>query len=122
MGSAGNLAPGARQEVRWSRTEKAAARRAFDLALDRDLETVMREAREPAARVDEASHLWDLERWLRERRREIGRKFEFRSSVLPITFAILLRESNLTEGELAGIGEKKLGDIRRIVRIMTKEG
>jgi hypothetical protein len=120
MGSAGNPAPGAIHEGRWSRAEKAAARRAFDLALSRELEAVMREAKERAARISEAPDLWKLERWLRERRREIDRKFEFRSSVLPITLATLLRDGNLTEEELAGIGKDKLDEIRRIVRIMSE--
>lgn len=120
MGGAGNPALGAVHGVRWSRAEKAAARKAFDLALSRELGAVMREAKERAARISEAPDLWKLESWLRERRREIDRKFEFRSSVLPITFATLLRDGNLTEEELAGIGKDKLDEIRRIVRITSE--
>jgi hypothetical protein len=34
--------------------------------------------------------MWEPERWLAERRREIDRTFDFRYSVLPIVFANLL--------------------------------
>lgn len=120
MGSAGSPAPGARHEVRWSRAEKVAARQAFDLALSRELGAVMREAKERAAQISEAPDLWALERWLEERRREIDRKFNFSYAALPLVFATLLRDGSLTEEELAGIGEEKLDDIRRIVRIMSE--
>lgn len=100
MGGTGTPTPFARQEMMWSRAEKAAARKAFDLALSRELEAVMCEAKERAARISEAPDLWKLERWLGERRREIDRKFDFRYSVLPLVFATLLRNGNLPKRSL----------------------
>ena len=51
-------------ELRWSHAEKKAARRAFDLALGRELEALILEAKDRAARIGEASELWALEGWL----------------------------------------------------------
>ena len=56
------------REMKWSPAEKAVARRAFDLALRRELEAVVREAKDRAAKIQEASELWELERWLTQRR------------------------------------------------------
>ena len=72
MASAHNPAAIGFREWNWSPKEKAAARRAFDLALSRELDVVIRETKDRAARIAEASELWDLERWLGERRRQIA--------------------------------------------------
>jgi hypothetical protein len=51
--------------------------------------------------------------WLTERRREIGRRYDYRYSILPLVFAHLLRDGRLTEGDLHGLGQEKLDLIRR---------
>jgi hypothetical protein len=63
-------------ELRWSTAEKAVARRAFNLALGREMEAVIQEAKDRAAKTEEPSELWDLERWLSQRRREIDRSYD----------------------------------------------
>jgi hypothetical protein len=101
------------RDLNWSPVEKTAARRAFDLALGRELEAIMREARDRAVRVEEPSELWELEGWLTERREEIDRKYDYRYSVLPLVFATLLREGRLGEDDLDGLSPDKLNLIRR---------
>ena len=100
------------RELKWSPAEKAIARKAFDRALQRELEEVMRKAREMAARIAEPSELWELEEFLSKRRREIDRKYDYRYSVLPTVFGILIREGRLKEEELHGLREDKLSRIR----------
>src|SRR5690348_12913761 len=104
------------REWKWSPAEKAAARRAFDRALSRELEAVVREAKNRAARIAEASELWELERWLAEHRRGIDRIFDFRYSVLPVVFATLLRKGRLVEEDLYGLAPDKLDAIRHMAR------
>ena len=104
----------AKENVRWSATEKAIAHRAFDLALKRELDAVIQEARDKAAKIKEPSELWDLEHWLTGRRREIDNKYDFRYSVLLMVFAVLLREGNLSEEDLRGLGQDKLDSIRLV--------
>src|SRR5258708_39738148 len=60
-------------ELKWSHGEKAVARRAFDLALGKELEALLQEAKGRAARVDEPSRLGGLESRLTERRRAVLR-------------------------------------------------
>jgi hypothetical protein len=101
------------RELKWSPGEKAAARRAFDGALGRELDAVMREAKERVARIKMPSELWELEGWLTRRRLEIDRKYDYRYSVLPLVFVVLLREGWLKEEDLAGLEQDKLERIRR---------
>jgi hypothetical protein len=104
------------REMKWSPAEKAVARRAFDLALGRELEAVVREAKDRTAKIQEPSELWELEGWLTERRQGIDRKYDYRYSVLPLVLAALLSEGHLTEDELRGLGQDKLQVIRRATR------
>ena len=100
-------------ELKWSHAEKTVARRAFDLALGKELEALLQEAKDRVARIEEPSELWDLESWLTERRREIDRRYDYRYSILPLVFAQLLRDGRLTEDDLHGLGQEKLDLIRR---------
>jgi len=104
------------REWKWSPAEKTAARRAFDLALSRELYAVIREAKERAARITEASDLWELEVWLGEQHRRIDRDFDYRYSVLPLVFANLLREGRITEDDLHGLAPNKLDSIGHMAR------
>jgi hypothetical protein len=101
---------------KWSPREKAVARKAFDLALSRELESAIQETKDRAVRIGQASELWELERWLSERRREVDRTFDFRYAVLPLVFASLLRNGQLREDELHGLTPEKLDSIRSIAR------
>jgi hypothetical protein len=104
------------REMKWSPAEKAVARRAFDLALGRELDAVVREAKARAAKIQEPSELWELERWLAERRTGIERKYDYRYSVLPLVLAALLRDGRLNEDDLRGLGQDKLEAVRRAAR------
>ena len=101
---------------KWSSAEKIVARRAFEKALNCELGTVIREAKERADRIREASELWEMERWLAERRESIDRMFDFRYSVLPFVFAKLLRDRRLSENDLHGLAKQKLDAIHRMAR------
>ena len=104
--------PAAIRELHWSPAEKASARRAFHWALKKELDAILQEAKARAARIEEISELWELEHWLTERRREVDRKYDYRYSVLPLVFAVLLRDGWLSEADLDGIGQDKIDRIR----------
>lgn len=72
----------------------------------------MRETKERAARIRAASELWELERWLCERRREIDQKYDYRYSVLPMVFGRLVLEQRLSVEDLEGLEPKKIAAIR----------
>jgi hypothetical protein len=99
-------------EMRWSKSERTIARKAFDRALNHELQEVIKQAKQMAAEVKEPSDLWDLEQHLTQRRKEINRKYEYRASKLSFVFGTLLHEGRLTEHDLRGLGEDKLEAIR----------
>jgi hypothetical protein len=100
-------------DLKWSAAEKVIARKAFNLALERELQAVILEAKSKAAKMQEPSGLWDLERYLTHRRQEIDRIYDYRYSVLPFVLSNLLSNGRLVEDELQGLGEDKLSWIQR---------
>jgi hypothetical protein len=58
-------------DLKWSTAEKAIARKAFNLALERELQAVILEAKSKAAKIQEPSGLWDLEQYLTQRRQAL---------------------------------------------------
>jgi hypothetical protein len=98
----------AMRDLKWSSAEKAVARKAFDLALRREFDAVIQEAKSRASRIEKAAELWELEAYLARKRREIDSKYDYRYSVLPMVFGILIRAGWLSEDELRGLGEDKM--------------
>jgi len=104
------------RNLRWSPAEKAIARKAFDLVLQREFSAVIDEARKMMANVKQVSALWELEQYLTERRKDIDRRYDYRYSVLPVVFGNLISEGRLSERELHGLGEDKLQCIRKYAK------
>ena len=105
------------RDLNWSPEEKTVARRAFDRALQRELEAVMIEAKKRAAKIQQPSDLWELERYLTERRTKIDRQYEYKYSVLIFVFGNLIRQGRLTEQELQGLNQDKLDAIWRYIEM-----
>jgi hypothetical protein len=102
----------------WSRSEKALARTAFDAALGRELHEVIQEAKKMASQIQQSSDLWDLEHYLTEGRKEIDRKYDFRSSRLTDALGRLLCENRLGEEDLRGLREEKMKSIRSFAQFL----
>jgi len=108
-------------EPTWSRSEKAIARTAFDAALKREFQDVIRKTKQMTNQIKEPADVWELERYLTQRRKEIDRKYDYRYSQLTQVFGRLLYESRLTEEELHGLGEDKLQLIHYFVKFLAKQ-
>jgi len=108
------------EELRWSKSERAIARRAFDHALNQELQEVIQQAKQMAAEVKAPYELWELEHHLTQRRKEIDRKYEYRGSRLRYVFGLLLHEGRLTEHDLRGLHEDKLEAIRSYADFLAK--
>jgi Photoprotection regulator fluorescence recovery protein len=101
-------APPTMGNLRWSPAEKAIARKVFDRALQRELEEVVQDVKKMAASIKEASDMWELERFLTRRRKEIDQLYDYRYSVLPLVFANLVSRGRIQKEELNGLTEDKL--------------
>ena len=105
----------------WSRSEKVIARKVFDAALKWELHEVMQEAKQKADQIREPADVWELERYLTRRRKDIDRKYEFRSSRLTRVFGTLLFEGRVTEEELRGLREDKMKAIRSCAKVLSED-
>ena len=108
-------------EPTWSKSEKAIARTAYDAALKRELQDVMRKTKQMANQIKEPADVWELEHYLTERRKEIDRKYDYRYSQLTEVFGRLLYEGRVREEELSGLREDKLKPIRSLAKFLAKD-
>jgi hypothetical protein len=110
------------RDLKWSAKEKDIARRAFDGALHRELTTTIQEAKQMAQKIKDATELWELERHLTRRRKEIDGKYEYKYSVLLLVLADLVREGHVSLDELDGLADDKLRCIRDHAKLGSRLG
>jgi hypothetical protein len=111
-------------EPTWSKSEKAIARRLFDAALKRELHEVMQDAKQKANQIKEPADVWELERYLThltQRRKDVDRRYDFRSSRLTRVFGTLLCERRITQEELRGLREDKVKVIRSCAKVLSED-
>jgi Photoprotection regulator fluorescence recovery protein len=108
-------------EPTWSRSEKVIARTVFDAALKRELLEVMQETKQRANQINGPADLWALERYLTEHRKDIDRKYDFRSSRLTQVLGRLLYDRRVGEEELRGLPEDKLEAIRSCAKVLSED-
>jgi hypothetical protein len=108
-------------EPTWSRSERIIARTVFDAALQRELLEVMQETKQRANQINTPADLWALERYLAEQRKDIDRKYDFRSSRLTRVFGRLLSDRRVSQEELRGLHEDKLEAIRSCARVLSED-
>lgn len=104
--------PSSIRDLKWSSAEKKIARQAFERALQREFEAVIRETKRLAAAIQQPDDLWELEDYLRQRRKSIDSRYDYRYSVLLFVFADLIRTGRLRVEELQGLHDEKLTIIR----------
>ena len=107
-----NNSPTLMRDLRWSPAEKAIARKVYESALQQELEAVVRETKEMAAKIEQVGDVWDLEYYLTKRRQEIDRQYDYRYSVLPEVFGTLVRKGRVREEDLRGLRDDKLDYIQ----------
>ena len=86
----------------WSKKEKAIARQAFDKAYERELDSLMHEVKERANAIKAPEDIWLLHDFLKEKRREINEKYDYRYSQLIFVFGRLLNEGWLGIDDFEG--------------------
>ena len=100
------------QHDKWSKTEKAVAKRAFEAALHNEYGALAGKIKEMAFHAKEPKDIWRLHDFLTEKRKEIGRKYDYRYSRLILVFALLMKDGWLKEEDLRGLQEDKIEKIK----------
>jgi hypothetical protein len=107
-------------EPKWSKSEKAIARTAFDAGSGSGA-TRTDSGNKANSQIRQSSDLWDLEHYLTQRRKEIDRKYDYRYSRLTDVFGRLLHERRLSEPELHGLQEDKMKLIHSFAEFLARD-
>lgn len=105
------------RDLTWSKTEKDVAKKIYAIAYDKECSTILAHVKKMAAGISEPEEVWKIHDYLSAQRKQFAGKYDYRYSILPLVFARLIREGWLTEADLAGLGEEKIGAIQTMLRI-----
>jgi Photoprotection regulator fluorescence recovery protein len=107
------LDPDRLRDLHWSHKEKSIARAAFDDALARENAAIRKEVEAMLQQSNDPTVVWYVHELLSKRHQDLGRKYDYRYSVLIGVFARLLHEGWLAGSDLAGLSPEKLQLIQR---------
>jgi hypothetical protein len=105
------------RDIKWSQSEKKAARAVFDAALQRECAAILSRLKELATIAKTPQDMWEIEDYIAEQRRQIDSKYDFRYSQLIQVFGRLLREDRIEEEELQALSAEKLAWIQTIAML-----
>jgi hypothetical protein len=105
----------------WTKSERVIARRVFDAALNRELHEIIQQTKQKASQIKEPADVWELEHYLTRRRKDIDRKYQFRSSRLKDVLGRLLYENRLVEEDLQGLSKDKVERIRSFAQFLAED-
>ena len=105
------------RDLSWSKREKQLAHAAFEHALAREAAALVFEVRAKAAAITELDDLWQLEQFLRDKRRALEERYDYRYSVLLYVFADLIQAGWLSLDELAGLADDKRARIATLLEL-----
>ena len=74
-----------------------------------------------ASQINKPDDLWDLEKYLTERRKDINRKYDTRGSRLKDVLGRLLYENRLGEDDLRGLREEKMKSIHSFAQFLRQD-
>ena len=103
------------ENLKWTKKEKKVAREAFEKANAREAEHIVKTVKEMAEKIDSLEGVWDLQRFIREKKKEFYLKYDYRYSVLLMVFGTLIAQGWLTLEDLEGLDEEKMEYLRRFV-------
>lgn len=101
------------RNLKWSKSEKEAARSLFDLARQRDYKRLMERVKDFP--LEEGEDIWKLREFLDMKAKAFDGKYDYRYSRLPDLFAEYVDEGLLQKEELDGLGGDKVAYIAKVV-------
>lgn len=103
--------------IKWSKTEKQIARKAFEKAYERECADLAKKIRAKAEKITEPDEIWHLHDFLHKKKKEIDDKYDYRYSILILVFARLIKEGSLRFDDLEGLAEEKISKISSLVEV-----
>jgi len=105
-------------DIKWTKKEKSVARKAFDKAYERECVSIADTIKHMINSVANPEDLWKIHDYLSKTLRNIGKKYDFRYSMLILVLAQLIKDEWIEENDLIGLDEDK---IAKIVGLATGE-
>ena len=103
------------RDIKWSKTEKKTAHKAFDLAYKRECAALIKKIQSKAEKLSVPDDIWNLHDFMTKEIRNIGKTYDYRYSVLLRVFAQLIRDEWLNINELEGLSEDKMSRINKFL-------
>lgn len=103
--------------VGWNPNEQVVARQAFDLAYQREIDSIIRSLRDRTNSITSVDQVWEVHDYLSSKRYEIDGKYDYRYSNLLFVFASLVKDGLLGMEELAGLDDEKLAKVKAMSRM-----
>ena len=100
------------REMKWSKTEKEAARWAFEGAYRKECGAIAAKIKEMTATASEPEDIWRIHDLLTKERRQTDEKYDYRYSMLLFVFARFLNEGWIAETDIQGMADDKIEALR----------
>lgn len=95
----------------WTTTEEAIAKKAFDIAYKREIESLIDSVRCQVDSLVEINDIWNLHDFLSVKRHEIDGRYDYRLPMIIFVFAGLVKDGWLSINELEGLNADKIAKI-----------
>lgn len=104
-------------ELQWTQEEQKAAREAFELARQRETQTLIELVREQSSQVTALDDIWHLHDFLSARRHDMDGKYDDRHPGTLFSLAQLIKEGWLHRDDLQGLDSAKLAKVSVLARM-----
>jgi hypothetical protein len=104
-------------DINWSKGEKKIARKAFDEAYQRECADLINKIQSKAEKLSYSEDIWKFHNFMGKEVRNIGKKYDYRYSVLLLVFAQLIKGGWLAIDDLKGLSEDKLNRINKLLNL-----
>jgi hypothetical protein len=101
----------------WSNTEKILARQAYDRAYERECTKILEKVHGMLSSMEDPKEIWKIDDYLRNNRRDMDSKYDYRYSILIIVFGKLMREGLILDSDIDKLSKDKIDAIKRIASI-----
>ena len=99
----------------WSKKEKEVARKAFDLANENKLKEIIGAIK--TFKLETWQDLAALTQFVKQKEKETDSSFDYRYSILIISFANFIRQGLITVEDLEGFNQDKIEKIEEILKL-----
>ena len=95
----------------WTQVEEDVARKAFDIAYQRETSALIESVRYRASSLTEIEDMWRLHDFLSVKRHEVDGRYDYNLPTLIFVFAGLVKDGWITVQELEGLDADKIAKI-----------